>query len=219
MARTAMKYLFVHPFEIFSNYINFIHFPEQLIDNLSMIFNELPMNFNEVDDNNKSIYQFKTLFSLTESIIMDCSIQAIRNSIMFNLRERFLKKTFINKYIKYYKSPEALEIISTFLYYMLSKTVCIDFSSCFVSFIFESFEFVKKMDMDNDEMKETNLFNLIMDSIMKNKRNTSLATVNMLIISCMLKQHYRYTISYLIPNIRTKINQHENQDFVSRIDL
>jgi len=218
MARTAMKYLFVHPYEIFSNYINFIHFPEQLIDNLSMIFNELPMNINDIDGTNEHIHQFKTLFSLTESIIMDCSMQSIRNSIMYNLKERFLKKTFINKYIKNYKSPEFLEVISTFLYYMLSKTVCIDFSSCFISFIFEPFEFVKKRDIDNEEIKETNLFNLIMDNIMKNKRNTSFATVNMLIISCMLKQHYRYTISYLIPNIRTKINHHEIKDYEKESD-
>ncbi|OUM65207.1 hypothetical protein PIROE2DRAFT_7841 [Piromyces sp. E2] len=215
MARTAMKYLFVHPFEIFSNYINFIHFPEQLIDNLSIVFNELPIDINEVDSNNLYIYQFKTLFSLTESIIMDCSMQSIRNSIMFYLKERFLKKIFINKYIKYYKNSETLEVISTYLYYMLSKTVCIDFSSCFVSFIFEPFEFVNKKDSQGEKIKETNLFNLIMDNIMKNKRNSSLSTVNMLIISCMLKQHYRYTISYLIPNIRTKINQHENQNNVS----
>jgi hypothetical protein len=94
---------------------------------------------------------------------------------------------------------------------MLSKIHCIDFSSCFVSFIFEKFKF----DLFD---KETNLFNLIMDNIMTNERNTSLATVNMLIISCLLKQHYRYTISYLIPNIRTRVNNSKNSENESYSD-
>jgi len=121
---------------------------------------------------------------------------------MANLNEKFLKKIFINKYIKCYRTLENLEGISTYLYFMLSKIQCIDFSSCFVSFMFDKFKFIK----NNISDKETNLFNLIMDHIMVNDRNTSLSTINMLIISCLLKQHYRYAVSYLIPNIRTKIN-------------
>ncbi|ORX61006.1 hypothetical protein BCR36DRAFT_315125, partial [Piromyces finnis] len=211
MAITAMKYLFVHPLEIFLNYINFIKFPEQLVYDLVKAFNNLPLNINEIDDKNIYIYRFKTIFSIIESIIMDCSIQSIRNSIMFNFKKKFLQQTFIRKYIKNYESSKALEVISTYLYYMLSKIVCIDFSSCFISFIFEPFEFSNDDNAGDRNIKETNLFNLIIDNIMNNKRDSSLAAINMLIISCMLKQHYRYTISYLIPNIRTKINQCEIQ--------
>ncbi|KAG4099243.1 hypothetical protein H8356DRAFT_1290882 [Neocallimastix lanati (nom. inval.)] len=210
MARTSMKYLFEHPFEVFSNYIIFTKFPEQLVDNLCMIFNELPLKLDEINQNNKSINQFTTLFSLIENIIMCCSMQAIRNSIMFNINDKFLK-LIINKYKEFYNTSENLEAISIYLYYMLSKIHCIDFSSCFVSFIFEKFKF----DLFD---KETNLFNLIMDNIMTNERNTSLATVNMLIISCLLKQHYRYTISYLIPNIRTRVNNSKNSENESYSD-
>jgi len=141
---------------------------------------------------------------------MDCSMQNIRDSIMFDLREKFLKKIFMNKYIECYKSSENLDVISSYFYYMLSKIICIDFSSCFVSFIFQSFTFVNKDKSTSQEERSTNLFKLIMDNIMSHERNTSLATINMLIITCLLKQHYRYTISYLIPNIRTKINSDKN---------
>ena len=208
MARTSMKYLFVHPFKIFSDYIIFTQFPEQLVDNLCMLFNELPMDLSEINENNKYIYQFTTLFSLIENIIICCSMHSIRNEIMSNLNERFLKKIFINKYIKCYRTSENLEIVSIYLYYMLSKIQCIDFSSCFVTFMFDNFKFLKNDISD----KETNLFNLIMDHIISNERNTSLATVNMLIISCLLKQHYRYSIYYLIPNIRAKVNSDNSQN-------
>jgi len=126
-----------------------------------MIFNELPINLDEVD-NNHFIYQFKILFHLTESIIMDCSMENIRNAIMYNLKERFLKKIFMKKYIENYNSQESLEIISTYLYYMLSNIVCIDFSSCFVSFIFEKFSFVKSIDSFEQE-KEPFYFNIGQD--------------------------------------------------------